>query len=130
MFIDTSAVVAILAGEDDAAVLATRLAGGSPRYVSALVILEAAMRLSSLLSVQPDEAEASIREFLEEADIEIMAIGSAEAAVAVQAFARYGKGRGHPARLNLADCLSYACARNAGVPLLYKGGDFARTDLA
>ena len=130
MFIDTSAVVAILAGEDDAVVLATRLAGGSPRYVSALVILEAAMRLSSLLSVQPDEAEASIREFLEEADIEIMAIGSAEAAVAVQAFARYGKGRGHPARLNLADCLSYACARNAGVPLLYKGGDFARTDLA
>jgi len=130
VFIDTSAVVAILAGEDDAAVLATRLAGGSPRYVSALVILEAAMRLSSLLSVQPDEAEASIREFLEEADIEIMAIGSAEAAVAVQAFARYGKGRGHPARLNLADCLSYACARNAGVPLLYKGGDFARTDLA
>jgi len=48
---------------------------------------------------------------------------------AVAAFAAYGKGRGHPARLNLADCLSYACARADRVPLLFKGEDFARTDI-
>jgi ribonuclease VapC len=50
--------------------------------------------------------------------------------LAIDAFARYGKGRGHPAQLNIADCLSYACAKKLGVPLLYKGNDFARTDLA
>lgn len=44
--------------------------------------------------------------------------------------ARYGKGRGHPAQLNFGDCFSYACARAAGVPLLYVGTDFAKTDLA
>jgi len=49
---------------------------------------------------------------------------------AVKAFADYGKGRGHPAQLNLADCLSYGCAKAQGVPLLYEGDDFARTDLA
>jgi ribonuclease VapC len=43
---------------------------------------------------------------------------------------RYGKGTGHPARLNLGDCVSYAMAKKAGVPLLYKGNDFAQTDLA
>ncbi|MGN6468274.1 MAG: type II toxin-antitoxin system VapC family toxin, partial [Rhizobiaceae bacterium] len=41
-----------------------------------------------------------------------------------------GKGSGHPAQLNMGDCFSYAMARQAGVPLLYKGGDFALTDLA
>jgi len=51
------------------------------------------------------------------------------ASLAVQAFADYGKGRGHPAQLNLADCLSYACAKAQGIPLLYKGKDFAHTDL-
>jgi ribonuclease VapC len=51
------------------------------------------------------------------------------ASLAVQAFADYGKGRGHLAQLNLADCLSYACAKAQGVPLLYKGNDFADTDL-
>lgn len=50
--------------------------------------------------------------------------------LAVQAFSDYGKGRGHPAQLNLADCLSYACAKNRKMPLLYKGNDFAHTDLA
>ena len=48
----------------------------------------------------------------------------------MDAFARYGKGRGHSAQLNLADCLSYACAKRLGANLLYKGDDFAQTDLA
>jgi ribonuclease VapC len=49
---------------------------------------------------------------------------------ALQAYERYGKGRQHPARLNMGDCLSYAAARTLGLPLLYKGEDFARTDIA
>lgn len=50
--------------------------------------------------------------------------------LAISAMARYGKGRGHPAQLNFGDCFSYACAKAAGVPLLYVGRDFAHTDLA
>jgi ribonuclease VapC len=52
------------------------------------------------------------------------------ARLSVEAFARYGRGRGHPAQLNLADCLSYACAKRHAMPLLYKGNDFSETDLA
>ena len=54
---------------------------------------------------------------------------SASYGVAVDAFNRYGKGRGHPAQLNFGDCLSYAVARSRNLPLLFKGDDFARTDL-
>jgi ribonuclease VapC len=49
---------------------------------------------------------------------------------AIDAFARFGKGMGHGARLNIADCLTYAAARELGQPILYKGNDFAATDLA
>ena len=87
------------------------------------------MRLSTKLAVEPMVFEATIDDFLQEARIEIVAIDAEDGRVAVQAFSDYGKGRGHPAQLNLADCLSYACAKNRKVPLLYKGNDFARTDL-
>jgi len=48
----------------------------------------------------------------------------------VRAYARYGKGTGHPAQLNFGDCFSYAAAKRVGAPLLYKGADFSHTDLA
>jgi len=48
--------------------------------------------------------------------------------IAINAFDRYGKSR-HPAALNFGDCFAYACARHAGVPLLYKGDDFPQTDI-
>ena len=88
------------------------------------------MRLTTKLSLDPLEVERRIEHFLSEAGITIIPIEEADGRLAVQAFRDYGKGRGHPAQLNLADCLSYACARNRGLPLLYKGEDFARTDLA
>ncbi|MEP9387209.1 type II toxin-antitoxin system VapC family toxin [Mesorhizobium sp. KR9-304] len=96
---------------------------------SALVVLEAVMRLSTKLAIAPLEVEAAVAAFLAEARIEIVPIGSAAAGLAVKAFSDYGKGRGHPAQHNLADCLSYACAKEHSVPLLYKGDDFSRTDL-
>lgn len=129
MFIDTSVVVAILSSEDDAPEWADRLEGASVRITSALVVLEAAMRLSTKLAVEPMEVEAIIGDFLREAKIEIVPIDAGDGRLAVQAFAEYGKGRGHPAQLNLADCLSYACAKRRNVPLLYKGNDFSHTDL-
>ena len=129
MFVDTSAVVAILSGEGDAADFARRIEEAPSPITSALVVLEAVMRLSTKLAIDPIDVEVAVSEFVQEAGIEIVPIGSAAAKLAVQAFAAYGKGRGHPAQLNLADCLSYACAKEHGVPLLYKGNDFARTDL-
>lgn len=129
MFVDTSVIVAILADEPDAAAFAAKLSGAELRYTSALVILEAAMRLSSLFNVDPRVAEKRVRQVLDEAGIAIVAIDGPIAAEAVAAFSAFGKGRGHPAQLNLADCMSYACAKAYQVPLLFKGEDFARTDI-
>jgi len=129
MFVDTSVVVSILSGEADSSELARRIEAASGNITSALVVLEAVMRLSTKLQVEPLEVEAAVAAFLAEARIEIVPIGNAAAGLAVKAFSDYGKGRGHPARLNLADCLSYACAKEHGVPLLYKGDDFSRTNL-
>ncbi|TGQ34500.1 MULTISPECIES: type II toxin-antitoxin system VapC family toxin [unclassified Mesorhizobium] len=130
MFVDTSVVVAILSGEQDADEWSNRIEQAPSRMTSALMVLEAAMRLSTKLSVEPLVAETVIGAFLHEANIEIVPIGAGEARLAVKAFSDYGKGRGHPAQLNLADCLSFACAKSHGMPLLYKGNDFSRTDLA
>ena len=129
MFIDTSVVVAILSGEDDAAEWAGRIDEVSIRVTSALVVLEAAMRLSTKLAIEPIEVGATIEAFLAEAEIDVIPIEARDGKLAVQAFADYGKGRGHPAQLNLADCLSYACAKNRDMRLLYKGNDFTQTDL-
>jgi ribonuclease VapC len=129
MFIDTSVFVAILSREPDATALANTIETAPRRYTSALVILEAAMRLSTKLGIDPIEVEKRIQAFIAEAGITLAPMDAKTAHLAVQAFARYGKGRGHPAQLNLADCFSYACAKAAGTSLLYKGKDFSHTDL-
>ncbi|HEV2363447.1 MAG TPA: type II toxin-antitoxin system VapC family toxin [Caulobacteraceae bacterium] len=69
-----------------------------------------------------------VARFLAAAEIETAAIGPAERDLALQAMERFGKGR-HPAQLNMGDCLAYACARARGLRLLFKGNDFARTDI-
>ncbi|WP_137929572.1 type II toxin-antitoxin system VapC family toxin [Mesorhizobium comanense] len=130
MFVDTSVVVAILSEEGDAGEWSNRIQAAPHKITSALVVLEAAMRLSTMLAVEPVVVEAAIEVFLREAEIEIVPIGAGDAKLAIQAFSAYGKGRGHPAQLNLADCLSYACAKSRGSVLLYKGNDFSHTDLA
>ena len=130
MFVDTSVVVAILADEEDASEWSGKIGQAAKRITSPLVVLEAAMRLSSLLAVAPLIVETAIEAFLHQAEIEVVPIESGDAKLAIQAFSDYGKSRGHPAQLNLADCLSYASAKSRGMPLLYKGNDFSYTDLA
>jgi ribonuclease VapC len=76
------------------------------------------------------EAREDVMEFLGMAGIRVVAIDQADADTALDAFSRYGKGRGHPAQLNLGDCFAYAVTRNRGVPLLFKGDDFSKTDIA
>lgn len=129
MFIDTSAIVALLAGEPDAARYAGLIDRAGMPLTSGLVVLEAAMRLSSMLDLDPILVETRIRVLLDDAGITVVPIDGETATAAVAAFAAYGKGRGHPAQLNLADCLSYAYARTHSVPLLFKGNDFSTTDI-
>lgn len=129
MFIDTSVIVALLAREPDAGQYAERIAAAPARYTSGLAILEASMRLSTMLDLDPVFVEERIQALLDEARISVVAINGGIAKLAVDAFARFGKGRGHPAQLKVADCMSYACARGYRVPLLFKGDDFARTDV-
>ena len=130
MFVDTSVVVAILSEEGDAGEWSNRIQAAPHKITSALVVLEAAMRLSTMLAVEPVVVESAIEAFLREAEIEIVPIDAGVAKLAIQAFSDYGRRRGHPAQLNLADCLSYACAKSHGSVLLYKGNDFSHTDLA
>jgi ribonuclease VapC len=129
MFVDTSAVVALVAGEPEARELADALAKAERRYSAPHVRLEAAMVLSTKLDVAPSQAVVLFDELLREADIAIVPITDKIGELAVACFEKYGKGRGHPARLNLADCLSYACAKAHGAPLLFKGDDFSQTDV-
>jgi ribonuclease VapC len=117
MFIGSSVIVAILSKESDAALLAGRIEAGKCS-TSALVILESAMRLSTKMKLDPILVADRIQAFMDEANIGLAPMDGAAARLAVEAFAAYGKARGHKAQLNLADCLSYACAKAQGMPLL------------
>ncbi len=128
MFIDTSVIVAILSKEPDATEFANKIEAASC-CTSALVILEAAMRLSTKLRIDPVAVEQRIQALLDAANITLAPMDARTASLAVKAYADYGKGRSHPAQLNLADCLSYACAKAQNMPLLFKGKDFSHTDL-
>jgi len=129
MFIDTSVIVAILAKEPDATEFINKIEAASC-CTSALVVLEASMSLATKLGVDPVEVERRIAALIATAGITLAPMDARTASLAVKAFADYGKGRGHPAQLNLSDCFSYACAKAQGIRLLYKGKDFSYTDLA
>ncbi len=128
MMIDASAIVAILNGEPDAAALAGAIGAASRPLSSPVALFEASVALMRENRWTADEADAVLREFLRSAAIEVISINEGTARAAVKVFEKYGKGR-HPARLNLGDCFAYACARASQSPLLYKGDDFARTDV-
>jgi ribonuclease VapC len=130
IFVDTSAIVAIIADEAEATAYATKLDEVSERFTAGHVILEASMRLATMLGLAPTVAGALIARLLREAEIVVMPITEEIAHLSVAAFERFGKGRGHAASLNFGDCLSYACAKARGAKLLFKGDDFTATDIA
>ncbi|AMB44512.1 MULTISPECIES: type II toxin-antitoxin system VapC family toxin [Methylobacteriaceae] len=129
MFVDTSAVVAILAGEPEASAFAACIEAAERRETGPHVRLEAVINLARILGLPVAAAQEMYDAFLEAAGITVVSINDAVARRAVAAFDTYGKGRGHPAQLNFADCLSYACAATGRVPMLFKGRDFLHTDL-
>jgi ribonuclease VapC len=129
MFVDTSAIVAILASEPEGPAFAAKLELAPNAISAGHVILEASMRLSTLLGFSPTLADDLVTRLLREAAITVVPITEDIAHGAVAAFERYGKGRGSEANLNFGDCLSYACAKAHDAALLFKGNDFARTDI-
>ena len=130
MFVDASAIVAILTREPEADALAEVLETARSPITSPIAIFEAALGICRKRHASVEEAEADVREFLEVAAIRAVSITEREAETALAAFSRYGKGRGHPAQLNLGDCFVYAVAKNHRTALLFKGEDFDKTDIA
>jgi len=128
MFLDASAIIAIIARESDAATLERRLAKAEQTYVSPVVIYEAVAGLARLGQTSIGSAEEMIDAFLENVDAEVIPITAQLGRDALAAFSRFGKGR-HAAALNMGDCFAYACAQHLATPLLCKGDDFRRTDI-
>jgi ribonuclease VapC len=125
MVIDTSAIVAIALDEDDAADIERLIADDPIRLISAATVLEATMVIETRLG------DAGGREFdlwLVKIGAEIVSVDAGQADAARRAWRRYGKGR-HAASLNYGDCFSYALALTRSEPLLFKGEDFAKTDV-
>lgn len=125
MVIDTSAIVAIALNEADAGDIERLIVEDQIRLISAATVVEATMVIETRLG------EAGGREFdlwLVKLSAEIVAVDAVQADAARRAWRRYGKGR-HAAALNYGDCFSYALAMTRGEPLLFKGGDFAKTDI-
>lgn len=125
MVIDSSALSAILAGEPEQAAFIDAIAAADLRLVSAASHLEA----SIVLEVRHGSAGVhDLDRLLDRAGCEIVAVDAEQAKIARSAFQRFGKGR-HPAGLNFGDCFTYALAVARGEPLLFKGNDFAQTDV-
>jgi ribonuclease VapC len=127
MVIDTSAIVAILRQEPGAEGLLSRLTAAGSRRISAATFLEAAIVMEGKSGERGGE---QLDLFLARAQIEIEPVTEEQMRIARSAWRRYGKGSGHSARLNFGDCFSYALAHSLGEELLYKGADFANTDVA
>ncbi|MGQ3041968.1 MAG: type II toxin-antitoxin system VapC family toxin [Brevundimonas aurantiaca] len=128
MFVDASALTAILTEEDDARFLYARLETYPVRTTSPMAVWEAVLAVARRLKLDITDSEAAVEAFLKTFNIEVVAIPAEARREAIRAHARYGKGR-HPAALNFGDCFAYACARHARSPLLYKGDYFSRTDI-
>lgn len=128
IFVDASALIAIVAREPDALTLADCLQEDPDRLCSALAAWEAVAGLCRSYAITIDAAQARVRLFFDALGIRIVPIGEREFELATDAYARFGKGR-HPAALNMGDCFAYACAQAQGARLLFKGDDFGKTDV-
>lgn len=124
---DTSAIVAIIQEEPECEVFLELIRNADSVYFSAVSLLEAGMVLRSR---RGPGAEAELAGIIDGMGIEIVPFDAPLARLALQAFERYGKGNHSKARLNLGDCAAYALAKSKNAPLLYKGTDFASTDIA
>ncbi|MCP5110535.1 MAG: type II toxin-antitoxin system VapC family toxin [bacterium] len=125
MVIDTSAILAILLGEDGHELYADAIYRDPVRLTSAVCVLEAG------LVIEARKGQVGGREldlFLHRAKVSVVPFTEEQAELARGAWRQFGKGR-HSARLNLCDCTSYALSSSTGEALLFKGKDFSKTDV-
>jgi ribonuclease VapC len=125
MVIDTSAIVAILFDEPECDRFTRLIEETSIALVSAVSRVEAALVIEGR---KGEDGRERLDRFFRLTAAEIVAVTPEQAELAVEAFRRFGRGR-HPAALNIGDCFAYALARATGEPLLFKGDDFAQTDI-
>ena len=123
--IDTSAVVAILKKEEERDLFAEIIGTAEAAFFSTVGYLEASM---VLIGRGRTRRGLELDNLMEELAIELIVFDEQQAKISQTAFIRFGKGR-HPAGLNFGDCVSYALAQSRGLPLLYRGDDFAKTDV-
>lgn len=124
LVVDTSAIIACLMDEQEKIELVDALSTAHMRIMTSVNLLEA--RLVSAFG--KGLVANAIDKFLFNHAIEIIPFDQALSDLAFDAYSRFGKGR-HPAKLNMGDCAAYALAKSRGWPLLYKGEDFAQTDI-
>ena len=126
MVLDTSALLTVLLNEPEADAFRLAIESDPVRLLSAASLVETAIVIEARVG------EAGGRELdrlVQKADVEIVPVDADQADLARHAYRRFGKGR-HPAGLNYGDCFSFALSQSSGEPLLFKGDDFARTDVA
>ncbi len=126
MVIDSSAILAILLQEDDAPRFAEAIEAVERPLISAANVIESGM---VVIARYGPEARSDLEALLEAGGIAVEPVTAEQSAIALDAFETFGKGRGRGASLNFGDCFAYALAKARGLPLLFKGEDFSRTDI-
>jgi ribonuclease VapC len=127
MILDTSAIIAILRDETEAPVFAKAVEKAAHRRISAVNYVESAAVIDG--SRDPI-ASRRFDDLLREAQVAVEPVTEAQARIAREAYRDFGKGSGHPAKLNFGDCFAYALAKARNESLLFKGDDFSQTDVA
>jgi ribonuclease VapC len=128
MFVDASAIVAILTREEEADPLGARLGQAERPVTSPIAIFEATAAIVRKKTCSHARAAEIVARFLVLGGVDVVPITERESDLALLALERFGKGR-HRAELNMGDCFAYACARRHGLPLLFKGDDFSHTHI-
>jgi ribonuclease VapC len=126
VIIDTSIIVSILRQEDDWLAFQIKLAESPKTIMSAASLLETGIVVAK---GELEDFKAQLGIFLSDNDVSVEPFTRSQAELAIRAYGEFGKGSGHPARLNFGDCMTYALAKETGEPLLFKGNDFSQTDL-
>ena len=129
VFVDASAIVAILTEEAEAQILAETLEAAQKPVTSPIAVWEAAASISRKTGRRAEAELPDILAFLDLAEVDVVPVDMEVTVSAVAAFDRYGRRSGHKADLNMGDCFAYAFAKRRNMVLLYKGKDFALTDV-
>lgn len=127
--VDSSAIIAIAQREPEAERLVARIAEDGAPQISAASVLECSIVLRSFRTLPAAAIEAKLDGLLAASGFVVQPVSLEQLVAARLAHIAFGKGTGHPAQLNFGDCFAYALAKSLNAPLLYKGGDFAKTDI-